>query len=173
MNRNTQFDPSSEWHTPARRRITLLALVAVGAAIMVLARAAVPATISSIILLVGADESQRVVNWYASADTSQMVQVAPTSELLNGEFPSSAKTYPAVVAANTVNGGFNGHAILDHLKENTVYSYRVGDDWRLVRDVRSSRPASSTATSTSCSSATRRSARRATSPKTRRAGRTP
>ena len=96
------------------------------------ARAAVvtatPASINGIILLVGADESQRVVNWYASANTSQVVQVAPTSELQNGEFPNDATTYPAVVAANTVNGGFNGHAILDDLKENTVYSYRVGGD---------------------------------------------
>ena len=96
---------------------------------MVLARGdAVPATISGIILLVGADESQRVVNWYASANTSQVVQVAPTSEVQNGEFPNNATTYPAVVAANTVNGGFNGHAILDDLKENTAYSYRVGGD---------------------------------------------
>ncbi len=32
------------------------------------------------------------------------------------------------MAANTVNGGFNGHAILDQLEENTEYSYRVGGD---------------------------------------------
>jgi hypothetical protein len=68
------------------------------------------------------------VNWYASANTQQLVQVAPTSELLDGAFPNGATTYPAVVAANTVNGGFNGHAILDHLRENTAYSYRVGGD---------------------------------------------
>jgi hypothetical protein len=109
--------------------MTLLALVAFAAASMVLARAAVPATINGIILLVGADESQRVVSWYASADTiGQGVQVAPTSEVLNGAFPSSASTYSAVLVANTVNGGFNGHAILDNLKENTAYSYRVGGD---------------------------------------------
>ena len=128
MNRNMKFDTSSASHLPVRRRMTLLALVAIGAASMVLARAAVPATINGIILLVGADESQRVVNWYASANTSQVVQVAPTSELQDGAFPSGASTYPAVVAANTVNGGFNGHAILDNLKENTAYSYRVGGD---------------------------------------------
>jgi Purple acid Phosphatase, N-terminal domain/Calcineurin-like phosphoesterase len=128
MNRNMQFDTSSASHAPMRRRMALLALVALAAASMVLARAAAPATINGIILLVGANESQRVVNWYASADTSQVVQVAPTSELQDGAFPSGASTYPAVVAANTVNGGFNGHAILDGLKENTVYSYRVGGD---------------------------------------------
>jgi hypothetical protein len=89
---------------------------------------ATPASVDGIILLVGADESQRVVNWYASANTQQVVQVAPTSELLDGAFPNGASTYPAVIAANTVNGGFNGHAILDELKENTAYSYRVGGD---------------------------------------------
>jgi hypothetical protein len=57
-----------------------------------------------------------------------VVQLAPTSELQDGAFPSIARTYPAVVAANTVNGGFNGHAILEHLEENTEYSYRVGGD---------------------------------------------
>jgi Calcineurin-like phosphoesterase/Purple acid Phosphatase, N-terminal domain len=50
------------------------------------------------------------------------------SELLDGDFSSSAKTYPAVVAANTVSGGYNGHAILDDLQENTEYAYRVGGD---------------------------------------------
>jgi hypothetical protein len=90
---------------------------------------AAPATINSIILLVGADQSQRVVNWYASAQTSQVVQLAPTSELVDGDFPSTARSYAGVVVANTtVGGGFNGHAILDRLEENTEYSYRVGGD---------------------------------------------
>ena len=104
--------------------------IAVGAAAITLAGVvtAAPATINGIILLVGANESQRVVNWYASAQTSQVVQLAPTTDLQDGEFPSSATTYAAVVAANTVNGGFNGHAILDSLQENTAYSYRVGGE---------------------------------------------
>jgi len=64
----------------------------------------------------------------ASANTGQVVQLAPTSELQNGEFPAAASTFPAIVAANSVNGGFNGHAIIADLKEDTVYSYRVGGD---------------------------------------------
>ena len=130
MNRKMKLDTSRASHFSVRRRMTLLGVVAIGTAIIALAGVvtATPASISGIILLVGADESQRVVNWYASTDTSQVVQVAPTWELQGGAFPSSASTYPAVVAANTVNGGFNGHAILDDLKENTVYSYRVGGD---------------------------------------------
>jgi len=128
MNRDTQFDTSSASHASVRRRITLFALIAIAGASMVLVRGAVPATTSGIILLVGADESERVVNWYASANTDQVVQVAPTSELQDGDFPSGASTYPAVVAANPVNGGFNGHAIIADLQEDTAYSYRVGGD---------------------------------------------
>jgi len=116
--------------TPGRSRMTVWALIAVAAAAIKLASVvtAAPATINSIILLVGADESQRVLNWYASAQTSQVVQLAPTKELQNGAFPSIAKTYAAVVAANAVNGGFNGHAILDQLEDKTEYAYRVGGD---------------------------------------------
>jgi hypothetical protein len=128
MNRNVQFGTTSASHVPVRKRITLLALIAIAAASMVLTRAAVPATVNGIILLVGANESQRVVSWYASASTGQVVEVAPTSQVLDGAFPSSATSYPAVLVANTVNGGFNGHAILDNLDENTAYSYRVGGD---------------------------------------------
>src|SRR4030095_17246155 len=57
-----------------------------------------------------------------------VVRVAPRSKLQDGDFPNGATPYPAGVAANTVNGGFNAHAILDNLKENTAYSYRVGGD---------------------------------------------
>jgi Calcineurin-like phosphoesterase/Purple acid Phosphatase, N-terminal domain len=130
MNHKTKLDPSTASQSPLRRRLTMGAIAAIGAATIALAGvvSATPASISGIILLVGADASQRVVNWYASANTQQVVQVAPTSELQNGAFPAWATSYPAVVAANSVNGGFNGHAILDRLQENTVYSYRVGGD---------------------------------------------
>src|SRR5262245_53988815 len=130
MNRKMTLSATRASQSPARRRMMGWALIATAAASIRLASVvtAIPATISSIILLVGADESQRVVNWYASAQTSQVVQLAPTSQLQNGEFPGGAKTYSAAVLANTVNGGFNGHAIVDHLRENTEYSYRVGGD---------------------------------------------
>ena len=122
MNNDSHIHTSSASRTLLRRRITLLALVAIAASSMMLVRAAVPATISSIILLVGANESQRVVSWYASANTNQLVQIAPTSQIQNGNFPNNARTYAATVVANTVNGGFNGHATVDQLKENTQYS---------------------------------------------------
>src|SRR5262245_28724012 len=70
MNRKIKFDTSRS-HFSARRSTTLFGIVAIGVAVMALAAVvtATPATISGIILLVGADESQRVVNWYASANT--------------------------------------------------------------------------------------------------------
>jgi hypothetical protein len=92
------------------------------------AGAQAPATSSGVVLTVGAKENQRVVSWYTSADTAQSVQVAPTASLVNGAFPASATTFAATVTANTVNGGFNGHAIIDGLQESTQYSYRVGAD---------------------------------------------
>ena len=130
MNQKLKFETSSASHSPLRRRVTMAAVATIGAATIALSGVvnAVPANVTGIILLVGADESQRVVNWYASANTSQLVQVAPTSKVKDGEFPNNATTFAAVVAANTVNGGFNGHAIVDGLKENTEYSYRVGGD---------------------------------------------
>src|SRR6187399_114470 len=96
LNMNRKVKPS---HSPLRRRITVWALTAIAAAVIKVASVATaaPASIDRIILLVGADESQRVVNWYASAATAQVVQIAPTSALTNGVFPVNAPTYPAVV----------------------------------------------------------------------------
>jgi len=87
--------------------LTLTAVLGVGS---LTATGADPVTTSGIVLGVGANESQRVVSWYASAGTAQAVEVAPTPQLVNGEFPAGAVTYAATVTANTVNGGFNGHA---------------------------------------------------------------
>jgi hypothetical protein len=93
------------------------------------AHAQTSVTTSAINLGVGANASQRVVSWYASANTPQSVQVVPTSQLLTGgEFPANPPAYAASLTANTVNGGYNGHATIDSLQEDTAYSYRVGTD---------------------------------------------
>jgi hypothetical protein len=98
----------------------------VGSGLVTAADAADPATLTGVVLSVGSNETQRVVSWYASADTAQVVQVAPTASLENGAFPANATTFPATVTANTTNALFNGHATLDNLTEDTAYSYRVG-----------------------------------------------
>ena len=90
------------------------------------------ATLSGIILGVGADESQRIVTWYSSADTAQVVEIAPTAAVVDGAFPADAVTYAASGGANiATSGGFNRHATITGLQEGTAYSYRVGnaDGW--------------------------------------------
>ncbi len=119
---------------PLRRTVAVGVTTAVACGALVFggilptAGAADPATVDDIILLVGANETQRVVSWYASADTAQVVQVVPTSELVDGEFPADATDYAGVVTANTVGGGFNGRAVITGLQEKTDYSYRIGEE---------------------------------------------
>ncbi|GAA4572271.1 purple acid phosphatase family protein [Planotetraspora kaengkrachanensis] len=93
------------------------------------ASAADSATLTGIVLGVGANEAQRTVTWYSSADTAQKVQLAPTAQVVNGEFPADAATFDATGAANiATSGGFNRHATISNLKEDTAYSYRVGSE---------------------------------------------
>ncbi|MET9222077.1 MULTISPECIES: metallophosphoesterase family protein [unclassified Streptomyces] len=121
-------------HGSVRRRVvtgatavTMGLALAVGAGLTSPAVAADPAALTSIILGVGANETQRTVTWYSSADTAQVIQAAPTATLVNGEFPADAATFDAIGGANiATSGGFNRHATITGLKENTAYSYRVG-----------------------------------------------
>ncbi|WP_421732727.1 fibronectin type III domain-containing protein [Cellulomonas sp.] len=118
---------------PVAVRLTALTLgltVAVGGlACAAPAMAADPVNLSGIILGVGAQESQRIVTWYSSADTAQTVQVAPTSAVVAGQFPVDVVSFAATGAANiATSGGFNRHATLTGLQENTSYSYRVGEE---------------------------------------------
>ncbi|MER6534570.1 metallophosphoesterase family protein [Streptomyces sp900105755] len=127
---------SSQASGPARRRVAvgataaLLGLtVALGGTLATPAGAADGATLSGIVLGVGSNESQRTVTWYSATDTAQKVQVVPTAQLVNGEFPAGAATFDALGAANIASsGGFNRHATITGLRENTAYSYRVGSE---------------------------------------------
>ncbi|MFC4533819.1 fibronectin type III domain-containing protein [Sphaerisporangium dianthi] len=128
-----KFDNRAQIPGRVRRRLAVGATAAVmgvtavlGGSLATAAHADATAPLTGIILGVGANESQRVVSWYSSVGTAQVVQVAPTSEIHKGQFPKHAVTFPAAVAANVVNGGYNGHATVDGLKQNTAYSYRVG-----------------------------------------------
>jgi hypothetical protein len=119
------------WIKPVRRlalgATAIAGITAVLGSGLTAAQAITQATPNAVILGVGSTESQRVVSWYSADGATQLVEVAPTSKLdKSGGFPASAVHFPATVAANSVNGGFNGHATLSGLKENTAYSYRVG-----------------------------------------------
>lgn len=123
-------------HGPARRRMAtgataaLLGMaVAFGGPLAPSAAAADTAALTGIVLGVGADETQRTVSWYSSADTAQKIQVAPTARLSGGGFPADATTFDALGGANIASsGGYNRHATITGLKENTAYSYRVGGE---------------------------------------------
>ncbi|RKF27338.1 purple acid phosphatase family protein [Micromonospora globbae] len=129
--------PSTTAQAPgrARRRVAAGAAaaifglgVALAGGLTTAASAAEASTYSGIILGVGANETQRIVTWYSSADTAQKVQVAPTASIVSGEFPADAVSFDAVGAANTSTTGYNRHATITNLKENTAYSYRVGSE---------------------------------------------
>ncbi|MFF7140864.1 MULTISPECIES: purple acid phosphatase family protein [Streptomyces] len=128
--------PSSQARGPVRRRVATGAgaaflglTVALGGGLASPAGAAETSTLTGIILGVGANESQRTVTWYSSADTAQKVQLAPTAQLVNGEFPAGAATFDAIGGENiATSGGYNRHATLTGLKEHTQYSYRVGSE---------------------------------------------
>ncbi|WP_431279921.1 fibronectin type III domain-containing protein [Leifsonia poae] len=112
-----------------------LSAIAIGTSAAIGGFAAAPAmavdsaTLTGVILGVGANETQRIVTWYSSTDTAQSVQVAPTSALVAGEFPADAVTFTAAGSANiATSGGFNRHATISGLSENTSYSYRVGSE---------------------------------------------
>lgn len=119
----------------ARRATVRLAATALGACVafgglaVLPAAADTPASLTGIILGVGATESQRIVTWYSSADTAQVVQVAPTAQVSGDAFPTGAQTFAATGSANiATSGGYNRHATITGLAENTAYSYRVGTD---------------------------------------------
>ncbi|GAA2011031.1 purple acid phosphatase family protein [Microbacterium ulmi] len=117
---------------PGRRASWLTAAavgtcVALSGVVAVPAFAADPVTLTGVILGVGANESQRIVTWYSSADTAQSVQVAPSAVVVDGTFPANAATFSAIGGANiATSGGFNRHATISGLEENKTYSYRVG-----------------------------------------------
>ncbi|MCC3276206.1 metallophosphoesterase family protein [Arthrobacter sp. zg-Y20] len=110
--------------------VALTAALAAGSVIAVApsaAHAADPVSYTGIVLGVGSDETQRTLAWYTSSDSAQVVQVAPTASLVNGEFGPSVTTFSATGAANiATSGGYNRHAVVSGLQENTQYSYRVG-----------------------------------------------
>ena len=109
--------------------VALSTCVAMSGIVAAPATAAEPTDLTGVILGVGADESQRMVTWYSSTDTAQSVQVAPTAAVVDGSLPSTAVLFAATGAANiATSGGYNRHATISGLEEDTAYSYRVGSD---------------------------------------------
>lgn len=84
------------------------------------------ATLSDVVLGVGADESRRNLSWYSSADVPQVAQFAPASSVVNGVFPPAATSVPGTGGATT-SGEYHRFATLSGLQPETAYAYRVGN----------------------------------------------
>jgi hypothetical protein len=99
----------------------------------------------TLLLGVGADESQRIASWYFHDATPQSLEIEETSDMNGSEFDADRRTIAARTAANTAadtsttnsdtrnipgiaaqTGYYNSHATITGLEENTSYSYRVG-----------------------------------------------
>ncbi|MWB97940.1 fibronectin type III domain-containing protein [Agromyces seonyuensis] len=95
------------------------------------------ASISDLVLGVGADETQRNLAWYSSADTAQTVQFAPATAYDGTTFPASAVS-AAATGGLTTSGEYNRFATIDGLAANTAYVYRVGAEgaWSAVQSFR-------------------------------------
>ena len=82
------------------------------------------ATFSSVIMNVGADESQRNITWYSNYQTTGEVRYAkaPTD---NGDFPAEYSVAPAIVVKTTTPGYYSYKATMINLEANTSYVYRL------------------------------------------------
>ncbi|WP_438354707.1 fibronectin type III domain-containing protein [Microbacterium sp. CJ88] len=128
--------PASARPARLRRTAAWASSVALCASLALTGVAALPAAAASttaytgIILGVGANETQRIVTWYSSDDSAQVVQLAPTSAVVGDVFPAAATSFGASGTANVAGTtpGFNRHSTVTGLAENTSYSYRVGSE---------------------------------------------
>ncbi|MGV8885296.1 MAG: immunoglobulin-like domain-containing protein [Microbacteriaceae bacterium] len=84
------------------------------------------ASVTDLVLNVGSDETKRNVAWYSNSGATEVVQVAKTSELSDGAFPTDAASFTATNGPATEAGSRYNHATITGLVENTSYSYRAG-----------------------------------------------
>ncbi len=84
------------------------------------------ATFSSVVMNVGADETQRNLTWYSQYDAPAEVHYAKSQ---NGSFPTEYSVSKASSVKATKSGYYSYKATLYNLEENSSYVYRlvVGD----------------------------------------------
>ena len=81
---------------------------------------------------VGEDETKRDLTWYASGDAAaQSAQLAPTSQVKDGAFPDTARSFAAVSGEAAAPGQSFHHVTFDNLAPAASYTYRIGsqDAW--------------------------------------------
>lgn len=93
------------------------------------ALAADPASLSGLVLNVGADQTKRNVAWYSTSGLAEKVQVAKKSDSVDGDFPAAkATSFDAESGVATKPGNRYQHATIADLVASTAYLYRVGSD---------------------------------------------
>ena len=92
------------------------------------------ATVNSVVLGVGANETQRLVTWYGTSSQQGELQLAPACAQKGNDFPWMHVSFPAVTGTSSVTGFSTFKATIDDLRPNTDYVYRVGnrDAWSPV-----------------------------------------
>jgi hypothetical protein len=88
------------------------------------------ASITDLVLNIGADETQRNFAWATDSGAIEVVQVAKTADLVEGNFPVSTPTFTATSGTSLQAGLKYQQVTATGLVENTAYSYRVGSEAR-------------------------------------------
>ena len=89
------------------------------------------ATVNSVVLGVGADQTQRLVTWYGDSSRPGAMELAPACAQRGSGFPQKCVSFPAVTAVSSVAGFDTFKAAVTGLRPSTEYIYRVGngDAW--------------------------------------------
>ncbi|WP_265521594.1 purple acid phosphatase family protein [Oerskovia flava] len=82
--------------------------------------------VRDVALMVGADETQANLAWFATLPASGEVQWAPEDAMIGDTFPADAATASSTTGP-AADGANYHHATMTGLEENTRYVYRVGD----------------------------------------------
>lgn len=84
--------------------------------------------LKAISLSVGSTTSELNINWFSTDSSNGKVQYAKKSDM-NGSFPEDkAVTVDAKMSKAQADGYYSNKATMSHLKENTSYVYRVGNN---------------------------------------------
>ena len=84
---------------------------------------------TSVVLTVGADESQRGITWYSASSESGAIAYAPVSEMKDGAFPAVSSSAVSTASPATNKPGYYSHkATLDDLLPDTDYVYRLSNE---------------------------------------------
>ena len=90
----------------------------------------VAASITDLVLNIGADETKRNLAWATDSGVAEVVQLAKKSELVDGAFPANAPTFTASSETSNQTGFTARKAAVSGLVEDTTYAYRVGSEAR-------------------------------------------